>query len=514
MMKTLAMYLPQFYKTKENDEWWGDGFTDWIAAKKAESLFENHKQPRIPYGNNYYNLLDKATMEWQADLLKKYEIDGLVFYHYYFQNGVMMLEKPVENLLIWKNINMPFCFSWANESWIRTWGNIPEGNAWSQVFDKKSDSKDNDGILVKQSYGDKLQWEKHFNYLIPFFKDSRYIYEDGKPVFIFHRPNNIPCLYNMVQCWKELAKKNGLKGLYLIGVNTENISFLDGTVYLEPQYTMSNYTNTLFKEQNIRTIYDYDDIWDSSIRNVNKKVNCLGAFVDYDNTPRHGKNGTVVMGASPEKFKKYMQLLFYKANKEKSKYIFINAWNEWGEGMYLEPDEENKYEYLEAFLYAKNHYKQMQGEFEDKYENSDVTKSLLIEINNLKSRIERFKTQWRVTDYWMTEREQRRFLVNKLIYLNFHDIAIYGMGSLSKHLIWEIDNYNKIYGESLIFVKYGIDQGDKQNAYAFPVFKLTDNLPNVDVIIVTVVYEFETIRQQLAAITNCEILSLEGLFID
>ena len=120
-MKVLAMYLPQFHRVMENDQWWGTGFTEWTAAKGAEKLYEGHYQPRIPKNQYYYNLLDKDAMQWQAELMKKYHIDGMCIYHYWFKDSRRILEKPAENLLKWKNIEMPFCFYWANVTWARTW---------------------------------------------------------------------------------------------------------------------------------------------------------------------------------------------------------------------------------------------------------------------------------------------------------------------------------------------------------------------------------------------------------
>ena len=120
-MKIIAFYLPQFHNIPENDEWWGNGFTEWTNVKKAKPIFEGHQQPKVPLNNNYYNLLDDNVKVWQADLAKKYGVYGLCFYHYYFKDGVKVLEKPAENLLQNRDIDIPFCFSWASEKWIRTW---------------------------------------------------------------------------------------------------------------------------------------------------------------------------------------------------------------------------------------------------------------------------------------------------------------------------------------------------------------------------------------------------------
>ena len=211
--KIIVRYLPQFHRTKENDEWWGEGFTEWTTVRKGKSLYNGHLQPREPLNGNYYNLLDKNTMKWQADLARKYGIDGFAFYHYWFKDGKQILERPAENLLKWKDIDMPFCFCWANETWSRTWSNLMNGNVWAGEFEQKSECNDN-GILLDQKYGLSGAWIDHIKYLIPFFQDKRYIKHNGKPVFMIYHPEEMHCLPDMEQLleadqWaREFTRKN------------------------------------------------------------------------------------------------------------------------------------------------------------------------------------------------------------------------------------------------------------------------------------------------------------------
>ena len=160
-MKIIAFYLPQFHNIPENDEWWGDGFTEWTNVKKAKPLYEGHMQPRVPLGGNYYNLLDDNVKIWQADLAKKYGVYGFCYYHYWF-NGKMLLEKPMEQMLANKEVDIPFCICWANEPWTKAW-----------VGDERK-------LLIAQEYGQEEEWKQHFMYLLPFFKDERYITKNGK----------------------------------------------------------------------------------------------------------------------------------------------------------------------------------------------------------------------------------------------------------------------------------------------------------------------------------------------
>ena len=141
-MKLIAFYLPQFHEIPENNMWWGKGFTEWVNVKKNKKIFPKHYQPRVPYKNNYYDLSNVLVMKWQAKLAKKYGISGFCFYHYWFA-GKKLLEKPVEQLLNTKSINIEYCFAWANEPWTKTW----HGAAGEKE------------VLIEQRYGKKEQWK-------------------------------------------------------------------------------------------------------------------------------------------------------------------------------------------------------------------------------------------------------------------------------------------------------------------------------------------------------------------
>ncbi|MDY3959846.1 glycoside hydrolase family 99-like domain-containing protein [Romboutsia timonensis] len=352
-MKVIAFYLPQFHQIKENDKWWGDGFTEWTNVKKAKSLFEKHNQPRIPINKNYYNLLDIKTQEWQSHLMKQYNIYGLCYYHYWF-NGKKLLEKPLENLIKNKHIDTKFCMSWANEPWTRSW-----------------DGKNKD-ILISQEYGNKKEWKKHFDYLLQFFLDDRYIKIDNKPIFVIYRTNNIPNCEKMITYWKKLAKENGLKGLYLVETlnsfqNKPCINSSEAVIEFEPMYTLKydmpiiKQAKRLYnKKTNSLDKFEYEVVYN---RILNRKTKYLGkekfsgAFVDWDNTPRKGNKGTVCLGANPDTFEKNMDRLMNKCKQERNdRFIFINAWNEWAEGTYLEPDSKYEYGYLEVIKKLNQKY--------------------------------------------------------------------------------------------------------------------------------------------------------------
>lgn len=373
-MKIIAFYLPQFHDIPENDEWWGKGFTEWVNVKKAKPLYEGHQQPRIPLNESYYNLLDDGVKIWQAKLAKEYGIYGFCYYHYWF-NGRLVLEKPMEQMLNNKDIDIPFCICWANEPWTKAWVGKKE-------------------VILPQYYGGKKEWKEHFDYLLPFFKDERYILDNGKPLMVIYRAEVIPELNQMLDFWDEEAKKNGLKGITYAyqDITFDLITDKDDSrfrydIEFQPSYAWNDMNSTSklksskfwstlrSKKRKLNTLFEnkfgfdldrytarsdktdkevtkvsYDKTWEAILTHEpGSNKNLPGAFVGWDNTPRKGANGRVFEGDTPEKFKMYMSQQIRRAKDVyKKDIIFMYAWNEWAEGGYLEPDERTGYKNLEA----------------------------------------------------------------------------------------------------------------------------------------------------------------------
>lgn len=373
MTKAIAFYLPQFHEIPENNEWWGEGFTEWTNLKKARPLFDGHHQPNEPLNDNYYNLLDKETVIWQTDLAKKYSIYAFNYYHYWFK-GKAILEKPAENLLKWKDIDQKFMFIWANHDWTRSWVG---GNE----------------VLLKMDYGEESDWLAHINYLMKFFIDKRYIKISNKPVFQIYIPLDI-CNYDkMIAVWDRECKNNGFDGIYIIEnhhydkIRKNEYSKACSAISMqEPksgqQYTTykSNFRRVFFemkeilmriaikiarldgklykiakkKAQELKKIdiTSYDETVKNSIEalkslNLDKKI-YYEVYTGWDNTPRYGKRGSVIDGSNPQKFKEYLLEVKEISEIRKQEYIFILCWNEWCEGMCLEPTKKYGYGYLEA----------------------------------------------------------------------------------------------------------------------------------------------------------------------
>jgi len=371
LVKPIAMYFPQLHRIPENDQWWGEGFTDWVNVKAAQPQFDGHYQPRVPLGFNYYDQSKIETMRWQIDLAKSYGMYGFCHYHYWF-DGKQLLETPTNLMLDNKDLDMPFCLSWANETWSKRW----DGQ--------------NNNILIKQTHPpSKERWKLHFNYLIKAWRDKRAIKVNNKPVFIIYRPHNIQEVHNMIDYWRELALDNGLDGLYLVYQkqyelpDRECLEAFDAVFQFQPFeaiYDLASSSNSLSSTILVRffrmlpetakkafrslrsqfanglTLYDYDSVWEHivAVRTDPDLVTFPGAFVDWDNTARYKKKATVFQNVSIERFEYWLTRLVKSMPKRDipEPFIFINAWNEWAESTYLEPDEKNGYDFLAALQRA------------------------------------------------------------------------------------------------------------------------------------------------------------------
>lgn len=376
-MKVIPAYLPQFHTIPENDEWWGKGFTEWVNVKNAKPLFEGHNQPRVPLNNNYYDLSDIETLKWQCKLAKDYGIYGFCMYHYWF-NGHLLLEKPMEMLLAHPEIDIKYCISWANHDW---------SDAWKATNRRPK-------ILISHDFNDEQDWVNHFNYMLPFFKDLRYISENNKPFMVIYVPNLIPKLNKMLDLWTKMAKDAGFDGLTYIyqaamscfDKNWDRSKF-DYGVEFQPGYVrelrnasrinkmwlITKHVKPLLKivhclkdklfasSKDLRK-WDYDKAWEQilDLRPSNKKT-IPSAFVDWDNTPRMKERGTVYVGANPQTFKKYFKQLIINTRKyyQQDK-IFVFAWNEWAEGGYLEPDDKYGNGYLLAIYESLNELNELE----------------------------------------------------------------------------------------------------------------------------------------------------------
>ncbi len=362
-MRIIALYLPQFHRIAENDEWWGEGFTEWVNVRGAQPLFEGHNQPRVPLNDNYYDLTDVETIKWQCRIAKEHGICGFSIYHYWI-NGKLLLQRPMEIILSHPEIDINYCISWANHDWTDGW--------------KASNRAPK--VLLAHDFDDEQDWVDHFNYLLPFFKDPRYMSEENRPFMIIYIPNIIRKLHKMLETWNRMAVDSGFDGLTFIYQsatsatdNTWDRSQFTYGIETNPGYAnivagsgglkfphLIKYSRQIKKLLGIKrslipnssglSRISYDATWKKILNLRPTAPNMIpSAFTDWDNTPRHSYRGSVYEGSTPHKFENYLRRLVANAKRYyPTDMIFIFAWNEWAEGGYLEPDKQHGYGYLEA----------------------------------------------------------------------------------------------------------------------------------------------------------------------
>jgi hypothetical protein len=368
MSKVIALYLPQFHPVPENDKWYGKGFTEWTNVAKAKPLFKNHKQPRVPADLGFYDLRIPEVRYQQAEMAKAYGIDAFAFYHYWFGNGKQLLEKPFQDILQDKNYKFQFMLHWANGSWYK--------KMWN------ADGK-GDRMLIEQTYPGKEDAIQHFYTCLPAFRDERYIRIDGKIPFTIDQPMKSPEIINMMNIWRELARKERIDDFLFIAhaahreemdaLNKNGVDALLGEngIYkgaydamIDSQYRKVMYTDIaakakfiLRKKLGLPNLYQYKDALKVAFGEYDKDVRCFPeVFPRFDHSPRSKGKELIYVNDSPELFKKYLLKAFemIKDKPEDRQIIFIRAWNEWGEGNYLEPDLDSGMGYLEALRDSKN----------------------------------------------------------------------------------------------------------------------------------------------------------------
>lgn len=351
-VRLIAFHLPQFHPIPENDRWWGRGFTEWTNVARATPLFRGHYQPRLPADLGYYDLRLPEARAAQAELARGYGIEGFCYWHYWF-HGRRLLERPVDEILATGQPDFPFCLAWANESWSRTWLGDDHGRE----------------ILIEQQYSDQDDRE-HARWLSQAFADPRYIRIHGRPLLVVYKPKALPDARRTTDTFRSECIRLGLPEPYLVGIDAHcfgtdlrELGF-DMTEHHEPQLgalppdvfndapLRSKFTRNLRRGIMSPTykIYSYAEATElmAVVRPNFPHFPCC--FTSWDNTARRGRHAIVMVDSTPELFRGQLDLMtrsvLHKDRQERV--IFINAWNEWAEGMYLEPDAEFGHGYLEA----------------------------------------------------------------------------------------------------------------------------------------------------------------------
>lgn len=343
-----AFYLPQFHPIPENDEFWGPGFTEWRNVVRARPAFRGHVQPQIPADLGFYDLRCVETQQAQAVLAAEHGIGAFCYYHYWF-SGHRVLDRPVNQMLGEPSIQLPFFLCWANENWTRRW-----------------DGED-DHVLLRQrySYADDIS---HIRSLLPYFQDDRYFRIDGQPVFLVYRARLLPEPQRTADLWRREAERHGLGGLHLCSVESfgdergdpASIGF-DASVEFQPDWLslVEPEGRTRWRRLGRRLgryspwldhrIFAYADL---SRRMADRPepawLRYGGVAPRWDNSARRSSQALILRGSTPELYGDWLQSVVDRAVRLGHPLAFVNAWNEWAEGAYLEPDLQTGRTYLEA----------------------------------------------------------------------------------------------------------------------------------------------------------------------
>ncbi len=348
-LRVVAFYLPQFHPIPENDVWWSKGFTEWTNVKKAKPNFAGHYQPRVPTALGYYDLRDPNLMERQVALAKKYGIYGFCYYYYWF-DGKRLLETPLESMLATNKPDFPFCLCWANENWTKKWDG---GN--NEILIEERYSSENDEAVIYD--------------LIRYMRSPNYIRISGQPLLLIYRANHFPDIQRTISLWKIICEKEGIGEPYLAmmesgeyansPVDPTLLGFQAGVefpphnnfVSIKPPRPL---LNTKFEGN----IVDYREALLACInKEPTKYTRFRTATTSWDNTARLQNNPMIHINSSPGAFQAWLEFIIRhtRDNYEgDERLVFINAWNEWAEAAYLEPDEKYGHKYLEATYKAIN----------------------------------------------------------------------------------------------------------------------------------------------------------------
>jgi O-antigen biosynthesis protein len=335
-VRAIAFLLPQFHPVPENDGWWGDGFTEWTNVRPARPLFAGHYQPHVPAELGYYDLREPAVRQRMAALAARYGIYGFCYYHYWF-SGRRLLEEPFASVAASGQPHFPFCLCWANEPWSRRW----DGS--------------NDDVLQPQTYSEADDAE-HIEALLPALTDPRAIRVDGRPLFLVYRPGDLPDPVATTRTWRAAIRAQGLSDLYLVAVESDGaidprpIGF-DASVRFQPDWRVLEDAPRLEVGPPSARVYEYRDVWPvlaevPEVPWTRFPAVCPG----WDNTPRRREGATMLHRANPRAYEHWLRVAIddVRPRTPDERIVFINAWNEWGEGCHLEPDRRHGHAFLRA----------------------------------------------------------------------------------------------------------------------------------------------------------------------
>jgi len=351
--RLLAFYLPQFHVTPENDRWWGAGFTEWKHVLGARPRFAGHRQPRLPGELGYYDLGEPGARAAQAGLAREHGVGAFCYYHYWF-TGRRLLRRPLDEVLRSGEPDFPFCLCWANESWTRSWS------------DREGE------VLIEQTYSANDDLE-HARYLATLFGDARYFRLEGRPLLLVYRASALPEARRTTDAIRAEALRQGLPEPFLCKVESDpwverrlapEQQGFDAAVEFAPDWLVlaearrdlaQGRSETRFAIRELSGTGDqvlrYSDLVRASLERPAPEYELFRCVTPgWDNSPRRSRKAVIFEGSTPELYGDWLARIVRGAAERPAerRLVFVNAWNEWGEGAVLEPDQERGRAYLEA----------------------------------------------------------------------------------------------------------------------------------------------------------------------
>lgn len=343
--KVIAYYLPQFHPFEENNEWWGKGFTEWTNVTKAQVLATNHHQPRIPTDFGFYDLRLKENISDQITLAKNIGVESFCLYYYWF-NGNVLMDTPIELIYNNPDLDTEYCICWANENWTRAW-----------------DGQDKE-VLIEQTYSEEDDID-FISHIAKYFKDSRYTCVDGKPLLIIYRPSIFPDMKATLKRWRKWCIDNGLGDIHVVMVQFEDTDphkyGFDAAVEFPPHQVGSQNVAEFMKFNSTfqGSVHDYNGMVSNGLNKLDEGYTVYkGVTMAWDNTARRQERASFFVNSTPQRTERWLsgisQSYDIDGRKDKDRLIFVNAWNEWAEGTYLEPDVHNGYGYANSVANLKS----------------------------------------------------------------------------------------------------------------------------------------------------------------
>jgi lipopolysaccharide biosynthesis protein len=346
-IRLIAFYLPQFHPIPENDLWWGKGFTEWSNVAKAQPNFSGHYQPHLPADLGYYDLRVSQVLDSQIDLARRYGLFGFCFYYYWFA-GKRLLEGPLELMLSRENSGFPYCICWANENWTRRWDGMD-----SEILMSQAHSADDDRAVIVD--------------MIRYLRSKHYIRVNGRPLILVYRVDQFPNFRKTADIWRRACSELGVGDIY-IGM-VESFTQAGKTVapreygcdacvefpphnFGDPRRPPSPVYNPNFDGH----VHDYQQMVSRYVARPGVPFKRFrGVMPSWDNTPRRQNSSETFVNSSPGAFQAWLEVVVEETKARlhgEERIVFVNAWNEWAEGAYLEPDRVYGHAWLEAIKNA------------------------------------------------------------------------------------------------------------------------------------------------------------------